>query len=46
METEMPGIEALRVGGSTAKEKTKGAIKGAKQETKSAYETLKHKVTG
>jgi hypothetical protein len=30
----------------TAKEKTKGAIKGAKQEAKSGYETLKHKVTG
>jgi hypothetical protein len=35
METEMPGIEALHVGGSTAKEKTKGAVKGAKQEAKS-----------
>jgi hypothetical protein len=40
----MPGIEALREGSGAAKEKTKGAIKGVKEETKSGYETLKGKV--
>jgi gas vesicle structural protein len=43
-ETEMAGIDALREGGSAAKEKTKGAIEGGKEEGKSAYETVKEKV--
>src|SRR5919198_921627 len=37
-ETEMPGIEALRGGGSAAKEETKGAIECGKEESKSVYE--------
>src|SRR5437870_6269218 len=34
-ETQLPGIEALR--GSGAKEKTKGALEGATEETRSGY---------
>ena len=45
-ETEMAGIDALREGGSAAKEKTKGAIEGGKEEAKGLYENLKEKVTG
>ena len=45
-ETEMPGIDALREGGSAAKEKTQGAMEGGKEEAKSAYESLKEKVKG
>ena len=41
-ETHESGIDALR--GSGAKEKTKGAIKGADEETGGAYESLKEKV--
>src|SRR5437868_10398638 len=40
-ETELPGIEALREGSGAAKEKTKGAIQGVKEETSSGYESLK-----
>ena len=43
-ETEMPGIDALREGGSAAKEKTKGAIEGVKEKTESAAETTKEKI--
>ena len=45
-ETEMPGIEALREGSGAAKEKTKGVIQGAKEETRSGYESLKENVKG
>ena len=43
-ETEMPGIDALREGGSAAKEKTKGAIEGVKEKSESAAESTKEKI--
>ena len=45
-QTEMAGIDALREGGSAAKEKTKGAIEGGEKEAKGVYESLKEKVKG
>src|SRR6059058_5210225 len=36
--TEMAGIDALREGSGAAKEKTKGAVEGAEEKTKSGYE--------
>ena len=43
-QTEMAGIDGLREGSGAAKEKTKGALEGAEEEFKSAYESLKEKV--
>jgi hypothetical protein len=50
-QTEMAGIDALREGGSAAKDKAKGAAEGAKEkgedareEGKGVYESLKEKV--
>jgi hypothetical protein len=45
-QTEMAGIDALREGGSSAKEKTKGAIEGAEEKAGSAAERIKEKVRG
>ena len=45
-QTEMAGIDALREGSGAAKEKTKGAIEGAKEEATGPYEALKQKVRG
>src|SRR5216110_1285886 len=45
-EKQIAGIDALREGGSAAKEKTKGAIEGAEDELGSPYERLEEKVRG
>ena len=45
-ETEMAGIDALREGSGPTKEKTKGAIEGVEEKSKSGYERLKEKVKG
>jgi hypothetical protein len=43
-QTEMAGIDALREGGSGAKEKGEGAAEGLKEKAKGPYEALKEKV--
>jgi hypothetical protein len=44
-QTHERGIDVLREGSEAGKEKAKGAVEGAEEEGKSAYETLKEKVT-
>ena len=43
-QTEKPGIEALREGGSAAREKAQGALEGGKEKGEGGYEKLKEKV--
>ena len=45
-QTELAGIDALREGGEAGEKKAKGVAKGAKEETKSAFERVKDKVPG